>query len=252
MKIPAPTPPTDRTPYRIKGPARLLIVSDVHVPYHDPEAIRAAIAFGRDRGPISHVLVNGDLLDAYALSSFEKDPRARRFGEEVDLAIEILQVFARAFKSAKVVVKLGNHEQRFDRYLRTNAPALADLPEISLEEILRNRVPEMDVVEEWRNILAGDLLVNHGHEVGRGSGGQHPARWLANRTGVSSICGHFHRTDSWTSRDALGNFVSGWTIGALCQLSPDYLPRNQWNHGAAFVEVQRSGSFQVTNAILDT
>ena len=252
MKIPKPTPATDRTPYRIKGPARILIVSDIHVPFHDSVAIRKAIEFGQDQGPITHLIVNGDLLDAYHLSTFEKDPRVRHLSHEIDVAVELLGVFALELPGAKIVVKLGNHEARFDRYLRTNAPALADLPEISLEEILRSRLPEVDVVEEWRNILAGDLLVNHGHEVGRGSGGQHPARWLVNRTGVSSICGHFHRTDNWTSRDALGRTLRGWTTGALCQLSPDYLPRNQWNHGAAFVHLRRGGRFDVMNQILDT
>lgn len=250
MKIPAPAFTTDRTPYAIKGPARILVVSDIHVPFHDPEAIRAAISYGRDQGKISHVLVNGDLLDAYHLSTFEKDPRARSFGEEVNVAVEILQIFARSFKSAKIIVKLGNHEQRFNRYLRTNAPALADLPEICLEDILRKRAPKVEVVEEWRNITAGDLLVNHGHEVGRGSGGQHPARWLVGRTGVSSLCGHFHRTDTHSIRTALGEYVHGFTIGALCQLSPDYLPRNQWNHGAAFVQVNADGSYLVENKIL--
>ena len=90
----------------------------------------------------------------------------------------------------------------------------------------------------------------HGHEVGRGSGGQHPARWLVGRTGVSSLCGHFHRTDTHSIRTALGEYVHGFTIGALCQLSPDYLPRNQWNHGAAFVQVNADGSYLVENKIL--
>lgn len=249
MKIPRPTTPTDRRPYRIKGPARILIVSDIHVPFHDPGAIEASIDFAQSQGEISHVLVNGDLLDAYHLSTFEKDPKVRRLSEEIDQAIQILQVFAQELPGVKMIFKLGNHEARFDRYLRTNAPALADLPEISLEDIFRKRIEEVEVVEEWRNIVAGRLLINHGHEVGRGSGGQHPAKWLVAKTGTSAICGHFHRTDSWTSRDALGRPLQGWTTGALCQLSPDYLPRNQWNHGAAFVDVRPGGGFHVTNKI---
>ena len=89
MKIPRPTTPTDRRPYRIKGPARILIVSDVHVPFHDPGAIEASIDFAQSQGEISHVLVNGDLLDAYHLSTFEKDPKVRRLSEEIDQAIQI-------------------------------------------------------------------------------------------------------------------------------------------------------------------
>jgi predicted phosphodiesterase len=249
MKIPTPAPTTDRTPYAIEGPARILIVSDVHVPYHDPDAIRAAIAFGRDRGPISHVLVNGDLLDAYHLSRFEKDPTARTFAQELKDAVQIVKIFARVFASAQIVIKLGNHEKRFETYLQGHAPALADLPGFTLEEILQKELPDVDVVSEWRNITAGDLLIVHGHEVGRGSGGTNPARWLLQRTGVSTICGHFHRTDSHQIRNGLGEKIHGHTIGALCQLSPDYLPRNQWNHGAAFVELTAEGEYLVENKI---
>ena len=233
----------NRDPYTIKGPAQVLILSDIHVPFHDPDAILSAIAMGKEEGPISHVVVNGDLLDAYHLSSFEKDPKVRRFSEEVDMAVDILVGLSSTFKKARVVLKLGNHEARFDKYVRTNAPALADLVGLTLEDILRTRLPKIEIIEEWRNILVGDLLVNHGHEVGRGSGGAHPARWLLNKTGVPSLCGHFHRSDQYGQRNALGTLVQSWTTGALCQLAPDYLPRNNWNHGAAFVHVQRDGPF---------
>lgn len=247
MKIPIPSPVPSRHAYEIKGPARILVVSDIHVPFHDPGAIVSAIEYGKDQGGITHVVVNGDLLDAYHLSTFEKDPRERRFREELDHGVEVVRLFANEFDSARVVLKLGNHEARFDRYLQRHVPEIADLDDFSLVSILSSRLPRVDIVEEWRNITAGSLLINHGHEVGRGSGGVHPARWLLNRTGVASLCGHFHRTDTFTHRNALGIPITSFSIGCLCNLSPNYLPRNQWNHGAAFVEVFRDGTYLVEN-----
>ena len=121
---------------------------------------------------------------------------------------------------------------------------------MSLKDILGRFVPGILFVEEWRSIMAGDLLIVHGHEVGRGSGGQHPARWLRQRAGHPAICGHFHRTDYSRETNAVGALIETWTVGALCNLSPDYHPRNQWNHGAAFVEVHDDQTFEVENVIL--
>lgn len=250
MKIPDPVHIIDRKAVEIGGPARILIVSDIHVPYHDPNAIRAAIAFARKRGRITHIVVNGDLLDAHHLSNFEKDPHARHLRDEVEDAAKILAVFRDAFPRAQMIVKNGNHEARFDRYVRTSAPQLEGIPGVSLAEILGRYVPGVLWVEEWRSIMAGDLLIVHGHEVGRGSGGYSPARWLLQKTGHPSICGHFHRTDIHRTRNAVGTVVTAWTVGALCNLSPDYHPRNQWNHGAAIVDLEEDGTFDVENRIL--
>ena len=249
MNIPDPVDLTERKAIQIGGPARILIVSDIHVPFHDPDAIRTAIAYGMERGPITHIVVNGDLLDAHHLSSFEKDPHARHFRDEVEDAAKILAIFRDCFPRAEMIVKMGNHEARFDRYVRTNAPQLSGIVGVSVEEILGRFIPGVLFVEEWRSIMAGDLLIVHGHEVGRGGGGAHPARWLLQRAGTSAICGHFHRTDNFRQRNAIGTIVEAWTTGTLCNLSPDYHPRNQWNHGAAFVEVETDDTFEVENVI---
>ena len=247
LKIPAPQPATDRSPMELTGERRVLILSDIHVPFHDVQAIEAAVEWGRREKGVTDVLINGDLCDFYQLSNFTRDPNERPIADEFKMAAELVGEISRAFKGADVHIKLGNHEQRFTRYILTKAPDLIGLEQLTLEAVFSAQIPGVNIVEDWRVMKLGKLVVVHGHEVGRGSGGQHPAKWLQQKAQRSSLCGHFHRSDEWTTKDALGQVRTSWSVGCLCNLEPDYLPRNQWNHGAALVDIDKRGEFSVRN-----
>jgi hypothetical protein len=45
----------------------------------------------------------------------------------------------------------------------------------------------------------------------------------------------------------LGKLITTWSTGCLCNLNPDYMVLNKWNHGFAFVEVGSNGDFTVKN-----
>lgn len=247
LKLPTPQPPPDRAPLELQGERRVLVLSDIHIPFHDVDAIEAAVDWAKREKGVTDILINGDLCDFYQLSSFTRDPKERSVVEELTMAAELVGEVARHFKGAEVHLKLGNHEQRFTRYIQTKAPDLSGLESLTLEAVFAHHVPGVNIVEDWRVMKLGRLVVVHGHEVGRGSGGQHPAKWLQQKAQRSALCGHFHRTDEWTTKDALGQVRTSWSVGCLCNLEPDYLPRNQWNHGAALVDVDKAGEFHVRN-----
>lgn len=74
----------ERKPFVLpKACNNILVISDLHIPYHDVAAITAAIEYGK-KNKINCILINGDLIDFYQLSRFEKDPRKRRVKEEFD------------------------------------------------------------------------------------------------------------------------------------------------------------------------
>jgi len=247
MKIPKPQAPTDRHPLEISGDRRVLILSDIHNPSHDPPAIEAAVDWARREKGVTDIPINGDLCDLYQLSSFARDPKERPIAEELLMAAELVAEIGKQFKGAKIWLKLGNHEQRFTRYVQNKAPDLMGLEQLTLEAVFRAQIPDVQIVEDWRVMKLGKLVVVHGHEVGRGSGGQHHAKWLKGKAQRSSLCGHFHRSDEWTTKDAVGQVRTSWSVGCLCNLEPDYLPRNKWNHGAALVDIDEAGEFHVQN-----
>ena len=51
---------------------RCLVLSDIHIPYHDQAALALALAYARDYRP-THIVLNGDILDAQEISSHPKD-----------------------------------------------------------------------------------------------------------------------------------------------------------------------------------
>ena len=41
--------------------------------------------------------------------------------------------------------------------------------------------------------------------------------------------------------------TTAWSTGCLCNLRPEYAKFNRWNHGFAFVDIDKSGEFEVHN-----
>lgn len=219
-------------PYPFQHTGRGGIISDTHIPYHDPQAIRIAIEHLRDTGHTDFVIVNGDMMDCHALSSFVKDPRSRDFAGEVEMAQDFLDELTRHFKH--VVYKLGNHEKRFETYIYNKAPELIGVPEFELRRILKLDDLGVEFVRHNQVIYAGGLTILHGHEyVKSGFSPVNPARGLFLRTKASAVCGHQHQTSAHHEPDVRGKLTSTWSIGCLCDLHPEYAPLNRWNHGFA-------------------
>ena len=91
-----------------KGNNRILLLSDIHVPYHNIQALTKAIEYGKDK-KVNAVVLNGDTLDCYALSRYEKDPRKRGFAAELEACRQLLQILQRELQ-CPIYFKLGNHE----------------------------------------------------------------------------------------------------------------------------------------------
>lgn len=222
-----------------------LIISDLHIPYHDQSACDLAVNHAIDAGHTDWLLINGDFLDAYQLSRWEKDPRKRRFSGEIETGREVLKALREVFK--RVVYKLGNHEVRYQSYMRAKASELLGVPEFELKSLLKADEIGVEMVEANQVIHLGPVNVIHGHEYTFAiSNPVSPARGLFLRAGLSAICSHFHRTTQHSAADIRRNPVSCWSIGCLCELSPEYSPLNSWNHGFALVENDR-GNIHVDN-----
>jgi predicted phosphodiesterase len=227
------------------APGKWLVIGDLHLPFHDPDAIRAAVDDGRRAG-VSGVLVNGDMLDFYALSNHYREPDKGRVKDEIEKGRAFLHWLRSQFPTAQLSYKLGNHDERLRRYLAERAPELFDLDDLQLENLLRVRDHGVEVVGDKRVVMLGKLAVIHGHEY-RGGGGVQPSRWLYLRTGDSALTNHFHRVDHYTFRTINDREVGMWSVGCLCHKSPAYLPLNQWGTGWAMVEVSAGGRYTVTN-----
>jgi len=234
-------------PYHLpKGRGRVLLLSDIHFPYHDDDALFAALEYGIEK-EADTIWLNGDIMDCYQLSRFEHNPSKRDFKYEIDITKQFLQGLRNMFPNALIIYKIANHECRWEKFIQAH-PQLFDIPEFQLSALLGFK--ELGIVEiaDKQMGYCGELRILHGHEItSLKSGGVNPARAMYLKTGESCIFGHFHRKSEHTERTLSGKLIKIYSTGTLGDLYPSYMPYNNWNHGFAFIEVERDGSYRVEN-----
>ena len=102
---------------------RILVVPDVHRPYHSKKAwatmLRAAKRFCPNK-----IIVLGDFVDFYAVSDHDKDPaRKYKLSDELKSGREGLEELE-DLGAEQLFFDCGNHEDRLNRYLVRRAPEL--------------------------------------------------------------------------------------------------------------------------------
>jgi predicted phosphodiesterase len=231
-------------------PAKWLLISDLHVPYHDEHAIELAVQTAVDEGCDS-VVINGDGLDFYMLSRFVKDPRFRSTKGELDTFRQVAAYIAEPF--ARKVYKLGNHCDRWNTYIWQNAPAFADVPEVSFANVTGLEAAGWEVIESIQHYTLGDLNVFHGHELPRGlTDPVNVGRGVYLRVRESAIVGHWHKTSTHLESGGITKKVTTcYSTGCLCDMRPAYASVNSWNQGFAIVDVGSDGSWNVSNRTID-
>ena len=225
----------------------VLLLSDIHIPYHDNKALDLAIGYGV-KHEVNTIFLNGDTMDAYQGSNFIKDRRKRDLKGEIDLTRQFLEYLRDIFPKAMIYYKIGNHEERWENYLKTKAPELLGIEEFQLEWILHMKKYDVKPIQGRQKTYIGKLGVLHGHEFGKSVFSPvNPARGLFLRAKSHSIIGHHHQTSEHTETNLKGNSISCFSVGCLCGLEPEYMPINKWNHGFARIERDNSGNFKVEN-----
>jgi len=234
-----------RTDYQL-APGLWLVLSDLHVPYHEPAAIEAAVQYGHTE-KINGIFFNGDVQDCAAVSYW---PTAKRdFPREIELTIDFFDFIHNEFPKAKKVYKPGNHEYRLPRYFQQQAKEIVDTPIVSaMEEVMGYEQRGIEFLDYFQKVMAGKLPIIHGHEIPHLSKMVNAARGLYLKAKTFCACSHCHSRSEHTPKTIHGDLLTCWSFGCLCDLNPDYNPfGNDWNHGFALVNVDADGQFEVVN-----
>ena len=233
-------------PYIIKG-ENILVIADTHIPYHSLEHLKIALQTGLDED-IDTILLMGDIVDFYSVSFWEKDPRKRNFQYEINQLNLVLSIIREAFPNVTIIYMVGNHEERFERYLKVKAPELINMEVLQFSRLINSNELRITVIGDKRIVKIGRLNCIHGHEFGRSiSSPVNPARGLYLKGKEIAICAHFHQSSQHTEKSMTDSVISCWSLGCLCGLRPDYLPINKWNHGFAIIHKYSDKEFQVFN-----
>lgn len=199
---------------------RIAFLPDIHIPHHDPKAVETAMSVLRAFKPDT-IFQIGDLLDCYAISRFEKDPkRVSSLQDEFDQGRDLLKRLREEHPKARIVIKEGNHEERLQRYLWSRAPELSGLRCLGIAEQLGLADLNIEYFTGKQRLKIGDnFTVTHGSLVRQRAG--YTAHGEMFHRGGSGISGHTHRL-SQVFRSTDGGVHRWIEAGCLCSLEPEY------------------------------
>jgi len=229
---------------------RVGFMCDQQIPFHDNEAIICLVEWFKKKN-VNTIFINGDLVDFYGISFYEKDPKERKFIEEIDATRAFLRWLRAEFPDATIYYNMNsNHEIRWEKFLIRKAIEIFDMPEFQLENILRLNEFKIIPLKGYDHCKIGKLAVLHGHTIfGRFGNSVSKAKTVFDKMKHSCIASHVHITDEYNTKDHItGKMFTCWTVGCLMNLNIEYNPHgNQYNHGGAYIETDNQGNYSVEN-----
>lgn len=225
----------------LNGVSKEVFLSDVHFPFEDPKAWALTMKILRHTDP-DLIWLGGDIIDFYAVSRWDKRPARRlMLQEEIDRAKRGLAQLRKVCPNARMVWQIGNHEERFLKYLWGKAPELSVLDALTFEELFKLSHYDVTFLNEYTASSVGKLFHIHGDKAP--GGGVNHARAKLGRVHDNIIFGHHHTHQIAFERDLGGNPRGSYANGCLCGLEPEYAPFNDWTQGITMVQYTKSGHF---------
>ena len=226
----------------------ILLISDLHIPYHDIDAVTIALKYGVEN-KVNTIFINGDLMDFHKASRFQPDPKKRSIKQEFDATKEFFRVLRQLFPTQEIYWLKGNHDVRYEKFLITKVQEIWDDPYYHLEERLRLNEERVHLLDDKILVKAGKLSITHGHHIFKGIFTPvSPARGAYMKAKQNIIVGHLHRASFHPEVNLDGEVVGAWSTSCLCELRPEYSPLvSNSQHGFAHILVEGNGDFTVKN-----
>jgi len=227
---------------------KIAIVADTHAPYHDQRAIDLACVLIQEFVPDELVHL-ADGQDFYSVSSFDRDPeRVIRLQDELDKGFEVNKTLASAAPDAeRYYLESGNHEARWIKYLHKH-PEISGLRALEFENVLRLEESGWKAGGLDREYCGGRLVLKHGKRISKYAGQSARFALEEEMHQRSVVIGHSHR-QGFIPETGPRLLVSGWEVGCLCELEPEYMRHPNWQQGMAFITTGTGHSFGIELAL---
>jgi predicted phosphodiesterase len=218
---------------------RIVVVSDMQIPFHDQHALKNLVSFIKLFKP-DEVVTIGDEIDFNTISRFaDGTPEAyeQTLGDDRDAAVQILYDL-----QVKHMVR-SNHSDRLYTKIMLKIPSFLSLPELRFEKFMR--LDELGITYHRNafNIAPGWVAVHGDHTPLKMHGGL-SALEAARRYGKSVISGHTHRMGRSSYTEAIngrrGRILHGVEVGNLMDMSKAKYVKGyaNWQSGFAIMYVK--------------
>jgi hypothetical protein len=235
---------------------KIVVISDLQVPYHDERAVRNVASFIRRFKP-DQVITIGDEIDLPQISRWTEGTPGwfeQSLGADRDATVEIL------WDLQVTDMIRSNHTDRLYNVIMKKIPAFLALPELKFEKFMK--LDELGIKFHRKPLeFAPDWIAIHGDE-----GSVKPTPGLtaldaARKHGKSVVCGHTHRAGQSAFTEAsggvLGRILRGVEVGNLMDFKKAGYMKGTGNWQQAFavfyvdkktvtntiVHIEKDGSF---------
>lgn len=221
-----------------------LLIPDTHRPYHDKKAYSLMMAVAVDLQP-DEVVILGDYADFYNVSSHQKDPRILQhlIGEVEDVKAGLDEIDKILPRAKKVYIE-GNHENRLERFLVSNAPALFGITS-TMHLLDLNRRFNWTFIpygpKQNYKVLKSKLSAKHTPIANN-------AQLTARKAMCSVAYGHIHRIEQAYAVGMDGTQHVAFSCGWLGDVSQDIVygyvkNHHEWQLGFALVWVDEDSGY---------
>ena len=235
---------------------KIVVISDLQVPYHDERAVRNVASFIRRFKP-DQVITIGDEIDLPQISRWTEGTPGwfeQSLGNDRDATVEIL------WDLQVTDMIRSNHTDRLYNVIMKKIPAFLALPELKFEKFMK--LDELGIKFHRKPLeFAPDWIAIHGDE-----GSVKPTPGLtaldaARKHGKNVVCGHTHRAGQSAFTEAsggvLGRILRGVEVGNLMDFKKAGYMKGTGNWQQAFavfyvhkktvtntiVHIEKDGSF---------
>ena len=235
---------------------KIVVISDLQVPYHDERAVRNVASFIKRFKP-DQVITIGDEIDLPQISRWTEGTPGwfeQSLGADRDATVEIL------WDLQVTDMIRSNHTDRLYNVIMKKIPAFLALPELKFEKFMK--LDELGIRFHRKPLeFAPDWIAIHGDE-----GSVKPTPGLtaldaARKHGKSVVCGHTHRAGQSAFTEAsggvLGRVLRGVEVGNLMDFKKAGYMKGTGNWQQAFavfyvdkktvtntiIHIERDGSF---------
>ena len=186
----------------IEDNSRVLLISDLHIPYHHPDAIAFLKHLKKKYNP-TRVIGLGDELDQHALSFHDNDPDLPSAGDELSQSLPVLKQLFKLFPKmdllesnhGSMVYRKANHHGIPRSYLRTY-----------------NEVLGVDEGWKWWHDMT--ITLPNGNRCYLHHGKSANITKTSQTMGMCSVAGHYHETfkvEYWANPNGLY-----WAMQSAC------------------------------------
>ena len=235
---------------------KIVVISDLQVPYHDARAVKNVARFIKRFKP-DQVITIGDEIDLPQISRWTENTPGwyeQTLAADRDATVEIL------WQLGVTDTIRSNHTDRLYNVIMKKIPAFLSLPELKFEKFMK--FDELGIQFHRKPLeFAPGWIAIHGDE-----GSVKPTPGLtaldaSRKHGKSVVCGHTHRAGQSAFTEAsggvLGRVLRGVEVGNLMQFSKAGYMKGTGNWQQAFavfyvdkktvtntiVHIEKDGSF---------